>query len=70
MGLGVKKNRLQGFVNNKGPDLPAHTRNMISAFVIFNDKRHNLGVFCMHVQKEYGKVLEMRSTPILNILAI
>ena len=29
-----------------------------------------LGVFCMHVQKDYGKVLEMKSTYILNILAL
>ena len=35
-----------------------------------NDKRHNLGVFRKHGQKEYGKVWEMKSTPILNILAL
>ena len=29
-----------------------------------------LGVFRTHAQKEYGKVLEMKSTPILNILAL
>ena len=29
-----------------------------------------LGVFHMHGQKEYGKVLEMKSTYILNILAL
>ena len=29
-----------------------------------------LGVFRMHAQKEYGKVWEMKSTPILNILAL
>ena len=29
-----------------------------------------LGVFCTHAQKEYGKVWEMKSTPILNILAL
>ena len=29
-----------------------------------------LGVFCMHAQKEYGKVLEIKNTPILNILAL
>ena len=29
-----------------------------------------LGVFRTHAQKEYGKVLEMKSTPILNILTI
>ena len=29
-----------------------------------------LGVFCTHAQKEYGKVLEMKSTNILNILAL
>ena len=28
-----------------------------------------LGVFRTHAQKEYGKVLEMKSTYILNILA-
>ena len=28
-----------------------------------------LGVFRTHVQKEYGKVWEMKSTPILNVLA-
>ena len=27
-----------------------------------------LGVFRTHAQKEYGKVWEMKSTPILNIL--
>ena len=34
-------------------------------FHLSNDKR----VFRTHAQKEYGKVLEMRSTPILNVLA-
>ena len=29
-----------------------------------------LDIFLMHAQKEYGKVLEMKSTPILNILAL
>ena len=29
-----------------------------------------LGVFCMHAQKEYGKVLEIKSSYILNILAL
>ena len=29
-----------------------------------------LGVFRTHAQKEYGKVCEMMSTPILNILAL
>ena len=29
-----------------------------------------LGVFRTHAQKEYGNVLEMKSTPILNILAL
>ena len=29
-----------------------------------------LGVFRTHAQKEYGKVLEMMSTYILNILAL
>ena len=29
-----------------------------------------LGVFHTHAQKEYGKVWEMKSTPILNILAL
>ena len=29
-----------------------------------------LGVFGTHAQKEYGKILEMKSTPILNILAL
>ena len=29
-----------------------------------------LGVFGVHVQKENSNVLEMKSTPILNILAI
>ena len=29
-----------------------------------------LGVFCTHAQKEYGKVWEIRSIPILNILAL
>ena len=29
-----------------------------------------LDVFLTHAQKEYGKVLEMKSTPILNILAL
>ena len=29
-----------------------------------------LGVFRTHAQKEYGKVWEMKSTPILNILAL
>ena len=29
-----------------------------------------LGVFRTHAQKEYGKVLEMKSTYILNILAL
>ena len=29
-----------------------------------------LGVFRTHAQKGYGKVLEIKSTPILNILAL
>ena len=29
-----------------------------------------LGVFCTHAQKEYRKVWEMKSIPILNILAL
>ena len=29
-----------------------------------------LGVFRTHAQKEYGKFLEMKSIPILNILAL
>ena len=29
-----------------------------------------LGVFRTHAQKEYGKVLEMNSTCLLNILAL
>ena len=29
-----------------------------------------LGVFRTHAQKEYGKVLESKNTPILNILAL
>ena len=29
-----------------------------------------LGVFRTHAQKEYGKVLEMKSISILNILAL
>ena len=29
-----------------------------------------LGVFRTHAQKEYGKVWEMKSTPIINILAL
>ena len=29
-----------------------------------------LGEFPTHVQKEYGKVMEMKSTTILNILAL
>ena len=29
-----------------------------------------LGVFRTHAQKEYGMVWEMKSTPILNILAL
>ena len=29
-----------------------------------------LGVFRTHVQKEYGKVWEMKSIPIFNILAL
>ena len=29
-----------------------------------------IGVFRTHAQLEYGKVLEMKSTPILNILAL
>ena len=29
-----------------------------------------LGIFRTHAQKEYGNVLDMKSTPILNILAL
>ena len=29
-----------------------------------------LGIFCTNAQKEYGKVWEMKSIPILNILAL
>ena len=37
-------------------------------FLMTNDTI--LGVFCTHAQKEYGKVLEMKSTPVLNMLAL
>ena len=37
-------------------------------FLMTNDTI--LGVFRMHAQKEYGNVLEMKSTPILNISAL
>ena len=29
-----------------------------------------LGLFRLHVQREYGKVSEMKSTPIFNILLL
>ena len=29
-----------------------------------------LGVFRTHAQREYGNVLEMKNTPILNVLAL
>ena len=34
MGLAARQNRLQGFANNTGADLPAHLRSLISTFVI------------------------------------
>ena len=37
-------------------------------FLMTNDTI--VGVFCTHAQKAYGNVLEMKSTPILNILAL
>ena len=37
-------------------------------FLMTNDTI--LGVFRTHAQKEYGNVLEMKNTPILNILAL
>ena len=37
-------------------------------FLMTNDTI--LGVFRTHAQKEYCNVLEMKSTPILNILAL
>ena len=37
-------------------------------FLMTNDTL--LGVFRTHAEKENGNVLEMKSTPILNILAI
>ena len=39
-------------------------------FHLFNDKRHNFKYTCTHAQKEYRKVLEMKGTYILNILAL
>ena len=37
-------------------------------FLMTNDT--SLGVFHTNAQKEYGNVLEMKSTPILNIIAL
>ena len=43
-------------------------KDTIFIFLMTNDKI--LGVFRTHAQKEYGNVLEMESTHILNILAL
>ena len=57
----------------------------MSIWYVFQKKNHSLystsftfpmtnvtilGVFCTHAQKEYGNVLEIKSTYILNILAL
>ena len=39
-------------------------------FNLPNDKHNILSIFCTHVQKEYHKLLELKSTSILNILAL
>ena len=39
-------------------------------FIFLNTNDTILGVFLTHAQKEYGNVLEMKITPILNILAL
>ena len=43
-------------------------KDTIFIFLMTNDTI--LGVFRTHAQKEYGNVLEMKSTPIINILAL
>ena len=40
----------------------------IHQFHLSNDKRRGLNVFRTHAQKEYGKVLEIKSTSILTFL--
>ena len=39
-------------------------------FIFLMTSNTILGVFQTHAQKEYGNVLEMNSTPILNILVL
>ena len=41
-----------------------------TSFILLMTNDTILGVFRTHAQKEYGNVLEMESTPILNILAL
>ena len=50
----------------KGSNLNIHLHCM--GVPMTNDT--SLGVFRTHAQKEYGNILEMKSTPILNILAL
>ena len=42
LGLDAKKNCLLGFANNTGADQPAHTRSLISAFVVLSYLTENL----------------------------
>ena len=41
-----------------------------TVFIFLMTNETILGVFRTYAQKEYGNVLEMKSTPILNIVAL
>ena len=51
-----------------GPGGKHQKQTEIHQFHLSNDKRHGLYVFRTHAQKEYGKVLDMKSTSILTFL--
>ena len=58
----------KGHLGSRGKASKTRLKDTIFIFLMINVTI--LGVFCTQAQKEYGNVLEMKSTPILNILAL
>ena len=58
----------KGHLGSRGKESKNKLKDTIFIFPMTNVTI--LGVFCTHAQKEYGKVWEMKSIPILSILAL
>ena len=61
-------NICKGNFGSRGKKHPKRLKDTFFIFSMTNVKI--LDVFHTHVQKEYGKIWEMKSTPFLNILAL